>query len=151
MSCLRLSRIQKSNLSESEPWPKHSVASLPQWEDTPKRETSLCEMRINFSIAKFWLRGCLNLQRICDDVPYFVDGSTDLMLGIARKLFGVIAFSGRFWEVFSIAVRFLTCFCWSHDSSQITKVQSSRPVPVEPIVTAIDLLVWYHENNDSHE
>lgn len=35
------------------------------------------------------------MQRICDDVPAFTDGSTNLMFGITRKIFGVVAFSGK--------------------------------------------------------
>ncbi len=38
----------------------------------------------------------ISVQRICDDVPAFTEGSTNLMFGITRKLFGVLAFSGRF-------------------------------------------------------
>lgn len=34
------------------------------------------------------------MQRICDDVPAFTEGSTALLFGITRKLFGVLAFSG---------------------------------------------------------
>ena len=35
------------------------------------------------------------MQRICDDVPSFTEGSSFLLIGITRKLFGVVAFSGR--------------------------------------------------------
>ena len=60
------------------------------------------ELPIQLFTNPFWFpQACVTLsdglvlQRICDDVPYFVHGSTDLMLGIARKVFGVIAFSGK--------------------------------------------------------
>ena len=37
----------------------------------------------------------LHVQRICDDIPAFTDGSTELLVGIVRKIFGVVAFSGQ--------------------------------------------------------
>ena len=36
----------------------------------------------------------LFLQRMCDDVPSFTDGSVTLSIGAVRKLMNIIAFSG---------------------------------------------------------
>lgn len=33
-------------------------------------------------------------QRMCDDVPAFADASVTLLIGIVRKFFMMIAFSG---------------------------------------------------------
>ena len=35
------------------------------------------------------------LQRICDDVPAYVRGSTMIVLGLTRKVFNIFAFSGK--------------------------------------------------------
>lgn len=36
----------------------------------------------------------LQMQRICDDVPAFTEGSVALVIGLVRKVFNIVAFSG---------------------------------------------------------
>lgn len=40
------------------------------------------------------LSTCSHLQRICDDVEAFAGGSVTLLIGLVRKLFNIVAFSG---------------------------------------------------------
>ncbi|EIE26584.1 ATP-binding cassette transporter [Coccomyxa subellipsoidea C-169] len=46
-------------------------------------------------------------QRMCDDVPAFADASVTLLIGIVRKFFMMVAFSGVLWTVAPSLVFFL--------------------------------------------
>ncbi|KAK9916830.1 hypothetical protein WJX75_007512 [Coccomyxa subellipsoidea] len=46
-------------------------------------------------------------QRMCDDVPAFADASVTLLIGIVRKFFMMVGFSGVLWTVAPSLVLFL--------------------------------------------
>ena len=62
-------------------------------------------------------------QRICDDVPAFTEGSTNLMFGITRKIFGVLAFSGNFH-----ALLFPVCKCFFSCANSSSGSASKGPI-----------------------
>ena len=83
--------------------PAHTIACTepPFW-----KANFSCEA-IYFVIKEFCDKLVSLMQRICDDVPAFTEGSTNLMFGITRKIFGVLAFSGTLSTPIRLGVTYL--------------------------------------------
>ncbi|KAK9810744.1 hypothetical protein WJX73_004440 [Symbiochloris irregularis] len=50
-------------------------------------------------------------QRICEDVPAFVDASTVLCMGLLRKVFNIVGFAGVLWSISPKLVFILLTYC----------------------------------------